>query len=265
MVVVPKLNHAELARAREVLENPELPMELANLAGRPIEALVRRLPAFAQKALAGGTQRGLETCLGLALRTLGANSTRPPSNWTHRALVLGSGALGGAAGIAGLALELPFSLSMMLRSIADHARAQGEDLTRVSTRLECLTVFAYGTPSRSDEPGHTGYLAVRSALAGAVSQSAAYVTERGVAEALSEGGSPALVTLVALIGRRLGVAVTDKAAAQLLPILGAAGGAGINFVFMNHYQKTAAAHFTIRRLERECGAEEVRKAYEGMD
>ena len=42
----------------------------------------------------------------------------------------------------------------------------------------------------------------------------------------------------------------EKAAAQLVPVLGAIVGAGVNAVFMQHYQRTAWGHFTIRRLER---------------
>jgi hypothetical protein len=65
----------------------------------------------------------------------------------------------------------------------------------------------------------------------------------------------------ARIAQRLGIAVTDKAAAQLVPLLGAAGGAAISALFIKHYQDTAWAHFTVRRLERTHGAGCVRAAY----
>ena len=35
----------------------------------------------------------------------------------------------------------------------------------------------------------------------------------------------------------------------------------INALFIQHYQETARAHFTVRRLERAHGAEAVRRAY----
>ena len=57
------------------------------------------------------------------------------------------------------------------------------------------------------------------------------------------------------------MAVSDKAAAQLVPVLGAAGGAAVNALFLRHYQETAWAHFTVRRLERLFGEEEVRRAW----
>jgi len=132
----------------------------------------------------------------------------------------------------------------------------------VPHRLECLTVFAYGSRAGSDDAAEAGYFAVRAALARAVSTAAEFVARRGVAEAAGEKGAPAIAQLVARIAHRLGVAVTDKAAAQLVPLIGAAGGAAINALFISHYQDTAWAHFTLRRLERSHGTEAVRVAYE---
>jgi hypothetical protein len=172
-----------------------------------------------------------------------------------------TGALGGAAGLAGLAVELPLSTTLMLRGIADQARAQGEDLSLVSTRLECLSVFAYGSAARSDDAAETAYFAARAALGRAVAQAAEYVAAREAAGATAERGAPALVGLLARVAQRFGVAVTDKAAAQLVPILGAAGGAAVNALFADHYQSTARAHFTVRRLVRAYGEDVVRRAY----
>jgi hypothetical protein len=43
--------------------------------------------------------------------------------------------------------------------------------------------------------------------------------------------------------------------------MGAVGGATVNVIFMNHFQQVAQGHFTVRRLERECGPETVRLHY----
>jgi hypothetical protein len=252
----------ELRRARDVLEQPSLAIRIADRVGTPIEALLRRLPASTQGAIAAGTRKALDASLDVALRTIDRSSLLAPADWLHRSAVIASGAAGGALGLAGLVLELPFSLTVMLRSIADHARAQGEDLSVLATRLECLTVFAYGTRSSADDAADSAYFATRAALARAVSTAAEYVAERGLAEAVSEKSAPALAQLVARVAQRLGVAVTDKAAAQLVPIAGAAGGAAINALFLSHYQDTAWAHFTVRRLERAFGVEAVQRAWE---
>jgi EcsC protein family len=246
-----------LSRARTILEEPSLAIRLTDALGTPIEALVRRLPDRAQKVVGEGTRRALETALDVALRTLDRRQTGRSADWLHRGVVVASGALGGAAGLPGLALELPFSLTVMLR-----ARAEGEDLSTVTARLECLTVFAYGTRSRSDDAADAGYFAVRTALARAVSHAAEFIAERGIAGALGERSAPALVQLLARITQRLGIAVADKAAAQLVPVAGAVGGAAVNALFMTHYQDTAWAHFTVRRLERVHGADAVRAAFD---
>ena len=252
----------DLRRARAALEHPGLAIRIADAIGMPVEGLFRRLPGPARRIVAGATRRSLEVALGAALRTLDGRRGGPASDWLHRAALLASGAAGGAVGLPGLLVELPFSLTVMLRSIADHARAQGEDLAQVASRLECLTVFAYGTRAASDDAADPGYFAARAALARAVSQAAQFVAERGVAGAAGETGAPALVRLVAAVARRLGVAVTDKAAAQFVPVIGAAGGAAVNALFVSHYQQVARAHFTVRRLERAHGEEAVRRAWE---
>jgi hypothetical protein len=253
-----------LRRARDLLESPSLAIRLADKVGAPLDALVHRLPAGAQDVIARATRRALDRSLDVALQTIDTGSSAPPSDWLHRGLVIASGAAGGSLGLAALAAELPFSLTVMLRSIADHARAQGADLAQVSTRLECLTVFAYGSRSRGDDAADSAYFAVRAALARAVSRAAEHVATRGVAGALADHGAPAIAQLVARIGQRLGAAVADKAAAQLVPLVGAAGGAAVNAIFIDHYQDTAWAHFTVRRLERAHGPDAVRAAYEGL-
>jgi hypothetical protein len=212
--------------------------------------------------VANATHKALDRALDVALSTLGDPAARPPADWFHRGLVVASGAAGGALGVAGLLLELPVSTTLMLRAIADHARAQGEDLSRPSARLECLTVFAYGTRRASDDAAEAGYFATRAVLAQLVSHAASFVAERGVAGAAADRAAPALARLVAAIAERLGANVADKVAAQLVPIIGAAGGAAVNAIFLEHYRTTAWAHFTVRRLERAHGAEAVRAAYE---
>ncbi len=254
----------DLRRARRILEQPGLAIRLADRVGTPVEALLRRLPDGAQRAIAGATRKALEAALDVAVRSLdpprGGAAT---SDRLHRGVVMATGALGGAVGLAGLPLELPISTTVMLRAIADHARAQGEDLSDLASRLECLAVFALGSRAASDDAADSAYFAVRAALASAVSKAAEYAAQRGVAQAVADRSAPAIAQLLGRIAQRFGVAVADKAAAQLVPILGAAGGAALNAIFVRHYQDVAWAHFSVRRLERAHGAEAVRRAYEG--
>jgi hypothetical protein len=119
-------------------------------------------------------------------------------------------------------------------------------------------VFALGSRTRSDDAAEVGYFAVRAALARAVSEAAQYIAERG----LVQEGAPVIVRFITQVASRFGVAVSEKAVAQAVPILGAAGGAVINFLFIDHFQDMARGHFIVRRLERTYGAELVRAAYD---
>jgi hypothetical protein len=153
-------------------------------------------------------------------------------------------------------VELPFTTTLMLRAIADIARHEGEDLADVDARLACLQVFALG--ARGGGTGtHMSYYASR-ALVGKLSQdAAALILERGV----SIMAAPAVKSLVAEIVSRFGLVVADKLAAGAVPVLGALGGATVNAVFMDHYQRLAEGHFTMRRLERRYGLATVQASY----
>lgn len=253
----------ELREAKRLLENPGLAIDLANAVGQPIEWALARLPERAARVVATSTRTALDKALGVALSTLDARAARAPRDWRHRAAVWASGAAGGAFGLAGLPLELPVSTTLMLRSIAENARAQGEDLGDPEARLNCLLVFALGGRSRADDAAEAGYFAVRVAFARTVAEAAEYVAGRVAAKQAAERSAPALVRLLAGIAGRFGMAVQQKLLAQLVPVVGAAGGALVNEVFMRHFQDTARGHFTVRRLERRYGTEDVRRAYAG--
>jgi hypothetical protein len=86
------------------------------------------------------------------------------------------------------------------------------------------------------------------------------VVEKGFAQK----GAPPLVRLIALIAERFSIQVSEKAAAQVLPLIGAAGGALINTLFIDHFQNVARGHFTVRRLERKYGQGIVKREYESI-
>jgi hypothetical protein len=95
-------------------------------------------------------------------------------------------------------------------------------------------------------------------LAKSVTEAARFIAERGV---IKEGG-PVLVRFITQVASRFGVVVTQKVAAQALPVVGALGGAAVNYAFIEHFQDVAQGHFTVRRLERVYGKDVVRMEYE---
>jgi EcsC protein family len=247
---------AALQSAVDSLEHPSLATRLAAIAGKPIEIIGHALPAPAAKAIAAATARGLELALDVALRTM---QRQPASRRLHNAFAAASGAVGGAFGLATLPIELPISTVIMLRSIAEIARHEGEDLSDPETALSCVQVFALGGRDASDS-SDSGYFAVRGMLARGVTEAARFIAERGV---VTEGG-PLLVRFIMQVASRFGVVVTQKVAAQAIPVVGAFGGAAVNYAFIEHFQDVAKGHFTVRRLERIYGQNHVRAEYERL-
>lgn len=250
---------AALAAAVRLLEHPGFAARITSLVGRPIEAGLERLPQSWQQQVQKASRAALEHALGIALKTLDGRPPRFPnlSRRLHGAAVAGTGAVGGAFGLLALPLELPVTTGIMLRAIASIAAAEGEDLARPAARLSCLEVFALGGPTRGDDATEAGYFAVRTALARSVSQAAEFIVEKGIAEE----GAPVLLRLITQVAQRFSVQVGEKLAAELVPILGAVGGATINVVFIDHFQSMARGHFAVRRLERKYGAIPVQTAY----
>jgi EcsC protein family len=67
--------------------------------------------------------------------------------------------------LAALPVELSASTVIMLRSIADIARSEGEDLSDPDAAPSCAEVFALGGRAGSADVSESGYFAVRSMLA----------------------------------------------------------------------------------------------------
>ena len=95
-------------------------------------------------------------------------------------------------------------------------------------------------------------------LAKTVTEAARFVAERGVIKE----GTPILLKFVTQVAARFGMVVTQKVAAQALPVVGALGGAAVNYAFIEHFQEIARGHFTVRRLERIYGKEPIRAEYD---
>ncbi len=233
-----------LKAAVAALERQSFASRIARLTGRQVGMFSQTLPPELQQAALSAAQRALSVALNVALSSL-EGAPRGDTTRFHRRLAAFAGGVGGAVGLAGLPIELPLSTTIMLRSIADIARNEGENLREPETGLACLEVFALGGHA-GDNVLEGGYLAIRGLLAKSVSDAARYVTARGMAQE----AAPALARFVSQLSSRFGVVVSQKAAAQAAPVLGALSGAAINLAFTEHFQTLARGHFTMRRLER---------------
>ncbi|GGG46099.1 peptidase [Caldovatus sediminis] len=251
---LPETARTELSGAVAALEGTSLAVRLAALVGAPIEALKSRLPGPAQAMLDAAIERALSRAMEAALKSDPARTPLPvSSDWFHRGLAAASGAAGGAFGLPGTLVELPLSTTLLLRQIAAVAAGQGEDLGRPEAAAECLKVFALGGRDPYDDAAESGYFAVRIALAEALKG----VVGRGVTGAVLPG-------FIGAVAARFGGPVALKLSAQVAPIIGAAAGATVNLVFLEHFRTVARGHFTVRRLERAHGPALVQAAYEAM-
>lgn len=250
-------DYRDLLAAKRKLESPGLTARLADLIGSPIESAMRHLPGGWQPWISEITQQALLKGLHLAIGTLGSREALPARNWLHRSLVSFSGSVGGLAGLPAVAIELPISTGIMLRSIADIARSEGHDLSRLDVRLSCLEVLALGGTGKQDDVTENGYWMLRSLLAKTVAEASNHIAEHGLSR---KAGSQAM-KLVLTIAERFGILVSEEIAAKAIPIIGAVSGGLINLLFINHFQQMAQGHFIIKRLEDQYGTEVVREEY----
>jgi EcsC protein family len=251
---------ADLRVAKQILLSPSLTAKLGNLIGKPLEKGLKLLPKNWNQKVADATETALYKALQLSASTMGSGRARPSRDWLHKAIVVTSGVAAGAAGFYSVIIELPFSTVVMLRSIADIARSEGFDVSLVDTRLACLEVFALGGGGMSSEAAETGYWGIRGALAVTIREAASHIAERG----LADRAAPPIVRLVAGVASRFGGVVTAEAAALAIPVIGAVSGGAVNYMFIDHFQDLARAHFIIKRLENDHGPGAVRAAYDAL-
>jgi EcsC protein family len=254
--VLSSADHAALKVAVKHLETPNFAAKLADYAGVPVNRVLGLLPKPANRQLSGLVRNAVMKGLDFAIDTLDDVPKASPANRFSSFLVGITGGVSGVFGLGALAVELPLTTTLMLRSIAEIAQHEGEDLSQIEARLACLEVFAFGT-KRSSDNLDVGYYAARALISKYTSDVAALVLERGAIDA----SAPVVTSLVSEIVSRFGLVVSDKVAAGAVPILGAVGGATVNVIFMDHFQRIARGHFTLRRLERSYGAANVRRHY----
>jgi len=255
----------ELKQAKKILENPSLAIKMANYIGQPVELLIEKVDS---KKLTKITEKALKKSLSVAISSLKKKKKRDISNKKHKFMTLLSGGLGGAFGLPALAVELPISTTIMLRSIADIAHSQGHNLNEIETQMACLEVFSLGSnKSKTDDEAESAYFSARGAVSYQMKSAidaVAGMSEKAIQDAIAKGNLPVFVKVIETIASRFGITVSEKLVAQSVPIIGALGGATINLMFMNHFQDMAEGHFIVKRLEKKYGLEMIKREYDAL-
>ena len=244
---LPDATIAELrAIARQYDEAGGLLLKVTAWAGDKVSDLLSIVPADWQARVEDATELALREAYRAAAATQPAADAEASGRldrvrrWAtgetwHKAASAVTGALGGAGGIWTTLVDLPVTVTLMLRAIQQIAADYGEDIRDEQVRADCLSVFAFGGPSADDDSTEAGLVATRLALSG-----------KAVAEMLR------------VILPRFSIVVSEKALAQAVPVLGAVAGAAINPAFTGYYQAMAHVHFRLRRLERDHDGQQLR-------
>ncbi len=246
-----------LRTAKQKMEDIGWAMEGLNKMGSFIDSRVQLLPGKQQKWLQQISFKVLQKVVESNLFSMKSDKIEiTPLNKTYKAMVTSSGILGGVFGATAFAIDLGLTTKLMMRSIMDIARSEGEDLSTLDTQLACLQVFALGGKTKHDDSLDTGYFATRLTLNAAVRGSTSKLVE-----GLLVGASQPMLRLLAAVASRFSIQVSEKFVVQAVPVVGAVGGGAINLAFIRHFQNMAQAHFSIRRLERQYGKDSIEEAY----
>lgn len=221
---------ALLAR-RQVRANGVV-MRAVSFVGGQIEDGLKMVPKGLRDQIDRAARAALLQSYRLAEASQGTGLFRRSiaSDQAHRILAAISGALGGFGGLPTALAELPVATTVIFRAVQGVAAAYGEDIASEATRLEVLRVFGAGGPGQDDDGIDTTFIGARLSLSGA-----------------------ALNRLLAQVAPRFGLVISQKLAAQAVPILGAAAGAGTNWAFVGFYTEMAHVHFGLRALIRTHG------------
>jgi len=265
---------ALLKASKYNMENLGFAIKAVNSIGSVAETTIKFLPEKVLSKLQNSTKSVLLGVIKTNLLTIQKHQTfKKPSKIMYKSIVTGTGVVSGFFGSStglGTAIflgELTLSTKFLMRTIMDIARSEGEDIYSLEGQLACLEVFALGGASKDDDSLETSYYTSRAALNSTLQK----VTATGVKSVLdglvasaSSVGSKAITNFVSKIAARFSILLSEKFVAQIVPVVGAATGGTLNYIFVEHFQKMATAHFTIRRLERHYGADLVKTAYDGM-
>lgn len=229
----PELEIAELAKRARTAGGPLI--TLLNRIGGTLEDRMNLLPAGLRRQVDAVTLVSLERAFAAARLGRHAPDIGPAGAPLMAAL---AGAAGGAGGLATAVAELPVTVTLILHTIRSVAEAEGFDPDDDHIRAEILRVFASGSPMGGDDGVNTAFIGARLTLSGA-----------------------ALNQMVARFAPKIAAALSQKLAAQAVPVLGAISGAALNTAFLRHYRELARIRFRLLRLAQTHDPERVLRRF----
>lgn len=274
-----KLTPEELIFIKEAssfLENESILIKIANVIGKPLELLHQAMPESLEKNLNDYIQKSLNGALKIAIKSSTAEVNNPSfkemteSTSTKRtingSLSALSGAVGGFSGEPGLIVELPITTTLIMRNIVDVATQFEGIRDTPEFSLQCLEVFTLGSSkSTSDDEMDSSYYTTRVGLAALMKDGTAFLatnSSKVVLENVSKGTASPILNFISRIAAQFELVVAEKMLAEMIPVVGAVGGAIINVTFTDYYGTAAKYHFGLIYLENKYGKEFIQEQYE---
>jgi len=211
-------------------------MGLLQKLGGKLEDQLAHLPLSVRERIDLVTESALRQSLALARHGSRAPDLGPRA---APALAAATGAVGGAGGLATAVMELPVTVTLILHAILRAAEAEGFDTSLPEVQAEALRVLTSGGPLAEDDGINSSFFGARLTITG-----------------------PALHKLLGKVAPKFAAALSQKLAAQAVPVLGALSGAALNTAFLTHYRQLAHIRFALLRLSTLHGAERVRAVFE---
>lgn len=164
-------------------------------------------------------------------------------NW-HITYAVGEGGLTGAAGLAGLAVDIPTLFTISLRLIQEIGICYGYDVSKKEEQEYVMHILRTGT---------TGDIKAKMEfLIGLknIEQILLKITWKKMNETLARKEISRLSLLAAMrqFAKSLGIQITKRKALQIVPLVGALVGASFNGVFVNDVGKAAYMNYRRRRI-----------------
>ncbi len=239
MPALPAAAEAEVAALARRMQKANGPVMRAMMhIGGQIEGSADLLPKPIRDGLGSLAAGVLEQIYHGAARGRAARIVPKTDARLHRLAALASGAAGGSAGLGSALVELPATMALIFGAMQKVAAEEGFDAADERIRLICLDIFGSGGPGENDDGIDTTFFGARLGLSGSTIQA-----------------------VIARVAPRVAALLGQKLASQTVPVLGAAAGAGVNWMFLGYFQDMARVRFGLLRLAEAHGEAAVRDAF----
>lgn len=213
-------------------------MKAVQAIGSVVEPVIVKVMGMSPEGLEEWVGRRFEYIYKVSAHVDSVEIIRKAPTAANQAVVIASGVITGAAGLAAILPDLALTTTAIFNTIQKVARKHGFDTSDEDTRKACLAVFASGGPGKNDDAVDTTFIATRIAVNGISLNSL-----------MSRAANQYVARLMAGLGPKA------------VPILGALSGGVINAAFISYYETMAEVTFRLRRLEAEYPDQDIAALY----